>query len=202
MHEPSGWWTRQLAVLHDVRFAIKSLARAPGLTLIAIITLGLGIGANTSMFSVLDGYLLRPAPYPDSDLLDRIYRATLQEARGGVSPADYLDLRSEMNGYGEIAAYARSDMSLSEPGKAAEMAEGLRISANLFSTLGTEPQLGRSFRPDETLLGNHRVLIISHRYWQNRFGGDAHIIGRTVRVEHSPPPTSKAPGAPSRSTTP
>ena len=166
--------------------AIKSLCRSPGFTLIAIVTLGLGIGANTSMFSILNGYLLRPAPYADRDRLDRIYRATRQDSRGGFSPADYLDLKSEMSGYGEIAAYTSSDMSLSEPGKPAEMAQGLRISANLFSTLGTTPQLGRSFRPDEEISGNHRVLIISHRYWENRFGGDDHIIGRTVRVDSEP----------------
>ena len=174
------------AILGDLRFAIKSLGRSPGFVLIAIITLGLGIGANTSMFSVLNGYMLRPAPYADSDRLDRIYRATPQNPRGGTSPADYLALKSEMNGYGEIAAYASSDMSLSEPGKPAEVALGVRTSANLFSTLGTEPRLGRSFRPDEEILGNHRVLIISHRYWQDRFGGDGHIIGRTVRVDGDP----------------
>jgi putative ABC transport system permease protein len=175
-----------LAILRDVRFAVQSLRRSPGFSLIAILTLGLGIGANTAMFSILNGYMLRPAPYPDSDRLDRIFRATRQDSRGGVSPADYLDLTSETNGYGEIAAYADLDMSLSEPDRPAETAIGLRISANLFSTLGTEPQLGRSFRSDEETLGNHRVLIISYRYWQDRFGGDLHIVGRTVRVDGEP----------------
>jgi putative ABC transport system permease protein len=169
--------------MNDLRFALKSLFRSPGFTLIAVITLALGIGANTSAFSILNALLLRPLPYADSRQLERIYRTTAQSSRGGVSPADYLDLKSQTNGYGEIAAYGVSDMSLSEPGEPAEMALGLRISANLFHTLGTEPELGRSFRPDETLLGNHRVLIISHRCWQNRFGGDGHIIGRTVRVD-------------------
>ena len=75
-------------------FAIKSLLRSPGFTLLAIVTLGLGIGANTSMFSILNGYMLRPAPYADRDLLDRIYRATRQDSRGGFSPADYLYLKS------------------------------------------------------------------------------------------------------------
>src|SRR2546422_4149141 len=109
MNEPTGWWTGQrigswvagLAILGDLRFAIKSLSRSPGFTLIAIITLGLGIGANTSMFSILNGYMLRPAPYPDRDRLDRIYRATRQESRGGISPADYLDLKPQMSGYGD-----------------------------------------------------------------------------------------------------
>src|SRR5438445_4667508 len=110
------------AILSDLRFAIKSLCRSPGFTLIAVITLGLGIGANTSMFSILNEYMLRPAPYPDRDKLDRIYRTTPQDPRGGISPADYLDLKSEVNGYGEIAAYAASDMSLSQPGKPAETA--------------------------------------------------------------------------------
>jgi hypothetical protein len=91
-----------------------------------------------------------------------------------------------MNGYGEIAAYAGSDLSLSEPAKPAEMADGLRVSANLFSTLGANPRLGRSFRPEKELLGNHRVLIISDRYWQNRFGGDDHVVGRTVRLDGEP----------------
>ncbi len=172
--------------MNDLRLAIKSLGRTPGFTLIAIVTLGLGIGANTSMFSILNGYMLRPAPYAQHEGLDRIYRATRQDSRGGFSPADYLDLKSEMSGYGEIAAYAGSDFSVSEPGKPAEMAVGLRASANLFSTLGATPQLGRSFRPDEEILGNHRVLVISHRYWQNRFGGDPRIVGRTVRVDGEP----------------
>ncbi len=172
-----------LAILRDLRFAIKSLLRSPGFTLIAIITLGFGIGANASMFSLLNAYMLRPAPYADRDRLDRIYRATAQNSRGGISPADYLDLKFEMKGYGEIAAYGPLDISLSEPGKPAETAASLRISANLFSTLGTRPVLGRDFRPDEETLGNHRVLIINRRYWQNRFGGDLNIVGRTIRVD-------------------
>jgi putative ABC transport system permease protein len=174
------------ALLTDVRLALKSLGRSPGFALIAVVTLGLGIGANTTMFSILDGYMLRPPPYPDSDHVDRIYRRTPQTPRGGFSPADYLELKSQMSGYGEVAAYADNNVSLSEPGKPAETAEGLRVSANLFSTLGAQPLLGRNFRPDEELRGNHRVLIISYRYWQNRFGGDAHIIGRTVRVDGEP----------------
>ena len=168
---------------NDLRFAIRSLSRTPGFVLIAVLTLGLGIGANTSAFSIINEVLLRPLPYADSGQLDRIYRAIPQNSRGGVSPGDYLDLKLQMSGYGEVAAYAFADMNLSEPGQPAEAAHGLRVSDNLFSTLRIQPELGRGFRPDETLLGNHRVLMMSHRFWQARFGGDAGIIGRTVRVD-------------------
>ncbi len=173
-------------ILTDLRFAILSLRRTPGFSLIAVVTLGLGIGANTSMFSILSGYMLSPAPYPDSDRLERIYRSTAQNSRGSVSPADYLDLKAERTGYGEIAAWGLLDLSLSEPGRAAETPFGLRVSANLFSTLGGEVQLGRSFRPDDEIRGNHRVLVLGHRYWQARFGGDVHVVGRTVKVDGEP----------------
>ena len=172
-----------MTIIADLHFALRSLRRSPGFAAIAILTLGLGIGANTAAFSIVNEVLLRPLPYPDSGQLDRIYRVTPQNSRGAVSPADYLDVKAEMNGYGKIAAYAFTDMNLSAPGEPADTAAGLRISANLFSTLGVEPQLGRGFRPDETVSGNHRVLILSHRFWQDRFGSDPHMIGRTVRVD-------------------
>lgn len=173
-------------MLNDLLNAIRRLASAPAFTLAAVITLALGIGANTSAFGILNALLLRPLPYAEAGRLDRIYRVTAQSSRGNVSPADYLDLKSEMKGYGEIAAYGVSDMSVSEPGEPAEMAPGLQISANFFSTLGAEPELGRSFRDDENIPGRHRVVILSHRYWQNRFAGDPRIIGRTVRIDGEP----------------
>lgn len=171
------------AILNDLRVAIKSLARTPLFTVIAIVTLGLGIGANTSMFSVLSGYMLRPPPYPESDQLDRIYRGTAGDADGGVSPADFLELRREATGYGEVAGYSVAEMNLSEAGRPAELVRGARVSANLFSLLREGPWLGRGFRADETVHGSHRVLIVSHRLWQHRFGGDAGVLGRPLRVD-------------------
>src|SRR5687768_4403093 len=162
-----------LPLLRDLRFATSSLRRTPGFTVIAIITLVLGIGANTAAFSMVNERLLRPLPYRDTDGLERIFRATPQISRGTISPADYLDLIPQAGEYGEIAAYAYSDVSLARPGEPAEVAAGARVSANLLSTLGVTPQLGRDFRPDETVRGNHRVVIISHRYWRNHFGSEA-----------------------------
>ena len=172
-----------ISILRDLGLAIRSLRRTPGFAIIAVLTLGLGICATTSAFSVLNEVFLRPLPFPDSGRMDRIYRATPQESRGAVSPADYLDLKSQMRGYGEIAGYGFTDVSLSAPGEPAEMTHGLRVSPDFFAILRVAPQLGRNFRPDESVLGNDHVLILSYRYWQTRFGGDAGIVGRTVRVD-------------------
>ena len=183
--EAHGWGWLERA-LKDLRFALRQLAKSPGFTLLAVITLGLGIGANTAMFSVLNGILLKPLPYADGAQLDAIYRTTAQNPEGAVSPADFLDLQREMGGYGEIAAYAYANMSLSEPGQPAEMPRSILVTPNLFATLETRPQLGRDFHSREGLPGNDRVLILSQRYWQNRFGGRADVIGRTVRVNGEP----------------
>ena len=172
--------------VRDLRFALRQLFKSPGFTILAIVTLALGVGANTAMFSVLNGVLLKPLPYPDLAQLDAIYRTTAQSPAGSVSPADFRDLQREMGGYGEIAAYAYANMSLAEPGQPAEMPRSILVTPNFFSTLGIRSQLGRDFQPGEDLPGNDRVLILSRRYWQNRFGGRADIIGRTVRVNGEP----------------
>jgi putative ABC transport system permease protein len=172
--------------MRDLRLALSSLRRSPGFSLIAVVTLALGIGANTSMFSIFNGYMLKPSPYPDREQLDRIFRATPQDSRGRVSAADYLDFASANGEYGDVAAYSWIDLSVAEPGRPPEMAVALRASANLFSVLGTEPRLGRGFRPGEDVPGNHRVLVISDRYWHKRFGGDPQVLGRTVRVDGEP----------------
>src|SRR5262245_43177043 len=173
-------------LVRDIRFALKSLRRSPGFTFIAVVTLGLGIGANPAMFSILNAYILRPAPYADRAQIDRIYRVTAADQWGSLSPADYLELRAESGGYGQVAAYDGLDMSVSESGRSPEMANGLRASVNLFDVLGVKPTLGRTFRPEEETAGNNRVVVLSHRYWQNHFAGDANIVGRTIRVDGEP----------------
>ncbi|PYJ09662.1 MAG: hypothetical protein DMF06_09175 [Verrucomicrobia bacterium] len=170
----------------SLRFAARSLIRSPGFTLLAIVTLGLGIGANTAMFSVLNSILLKPLPYPQSEHLQRIDRVTAQNPQGRISPADFLDLKREMQPYGEIGAYTLGDTSLSEPGQPAEMVRALRITSNLLSVLRVQPQLGRAFLPGEDVPGNDRVVIISQRCWQQRFGGKHDVIGRIVRVDGEP----------------
>jgi putative ABC transport system permease protein len=170
----------------NLRLALRQLRRSPGFTFLAIVTLGVGIGANTAMFSIVNSVLLKPLPYPQSEELDRIDRATAQNPHGRVSPADFLDLQREMQTYGEIAGYTIGDTSLSEPGQPAEVVRALRATSNFFSLLRVQPQLGRDFLPREDLPGNDRVVIIGHRCWQNRFGGRADVIGRTIRIDGEP----------------
>ncbi|HVF70292.1 MAG TPA: ABC transporter permease [Chthoniobacterales bacterium] len=173
-------------MLASLRLAFRSLIRSPGFTFLAVITLGLGIGANTAMFSIVNSILLKPLPYPQSERLQRLDRVTPQNPQGRVSAADFLDLQREMQAYGEIGAYALGDTSLSEPGQPAEMVRALRVTANLLPVLRVQPQLGRNFLPREDVPGNDHVVILSQRCWQQRFGSAHDIIGRSVRVDGQP----------------
>ena len=182
-----SWRPPELADLwRSLRFAVRSLARSPGFTLLAVITLGLGIGANTAMFSIINSLMLKPLPYPDSAQLDAIYRTTAQNREGDFSAADFLDLQQAKDGYGEVAALAIADASLSDPGHPAEMAHAARSTASLFSLLGAQPQLGRDFSSGEDTPGHDRVVILSQRTWRNRFQLSPDVIGRTIRIEGEP----------------
>ena len=181
------WRPPQLADMwRSVRFAVRSLLRSPGFTTLAIITLALGIGANTMMFSTFKSLSIKPLPYPEREQLERIARVTAHDPEGRIAPADFFDLKREAHAYGEIGAYASGETSLSERGQAAEMVPALRVTVNLLSVLRVPPQLGRDFRAGEDLPGNDRAVIISHRCWQKRFGGNADVIGRTIRVDGEP----------------
>ncbi|MFL6529710.1 MAG: ABC transporter permease, partial [Chthoniobacterales bacterium] len=173
-------------MISTLRFAMRALLHSPGFTILAILTLGLGIGANTAMFSILNTVMLRPLPYPQNEELERIDRATPQNPAGRVSPADFLDLQRNAGNYGEVAAYSLGDTSISEPGQPAEVVRALRVSANLFSVLRVQPQLGRDFLSREDVAGNDRVVILSQRAWQDRFGARSDAIGRTIRVDGEP----------------
>ncbi|AOS44518.1 Macrolide export ATP-binding/permease protein MacB [Lacunisphaera limnophila] len=172
--------------LMDLRLGGRSLLKSPGFTLAAGLTLALGIGANTAMFSVLNGIMLKPLPYAENARLESIHRVTAHDPEGEFSVADFLDLQRAAGGYGEVAAFAGGDVSLAESGQPAELADAIRITPNFFSLLGFRPQAGRDFRTDEAVPGQDRILIISERCWQKRFGGRADIIGRTVRVDGEP----------------
>jgi predicted permease len=183
--EQRGWgWLERFR--QDLTHAARQLRRAPGFSLLAIVTLGLGIGANTAMFSVLNGILLKPLPYPELDRLERFYRTTPTHPDGNFSAADFLELRAARQDYGEVVAYTAAGASLSEPGYPAEMAYAARATPDLLTLLGVQAQLGRNFRPHEDTPGRDRVVILSHRMWRNRFDRSPDVIGRTIRVDGEP----------------
>ncbi|CAN5559903.1 ABC transporter permease [soil metagenome] len=173
-------------LLRTFRLAMRSLARTPGFTLLAIVTLAFGIGGNTLMFSTFKSIVTKPLPYPQQEQLDRIDRVTPQNREGRISAADFLDLQREVRSYGEIAGYALGDTSVSEPGEPAEIVLAARATSNLLPTLRVQVQLGRGFEPHEQTPGNDRVVILSQRAWQNRFGGTSNVIGRIIRVDGEP----------------
>jgi len=180
-----GWrWLENF--WHDLQLGVRSLRQSPGFTLLAVSALALGIGANTSMFSVLNGVMLKPLPYAHLPQLDRLYRATAQNPEGNISPADFREFQQVKDGYGDAAAYTPERVSLAEPGRPAEMAASARATANLFSLLGVQPQLGRDFRPGEDTPGRDRVVLLSQRTWQSRFAGSPEVVGRSVRIDGEP----------------
>lgn len=173
------------AFLRDLRHAVRQLRKSPGFAGIAILTLALGIGLNTSMFSLMNLLLLQPLPFPDRDHLVRVFRTTPQLQTADHLPADYLELAREAKPFADLAAYRLWGLTLAQPGHPPVQLNSLRVSASFFPVLGLRPQLGRFFTADEDRPGN-RVLMLSHATWQAQFGGDPGVIDRTVRVDGEP----------------
>jgi predicted permease len=159
------------------------LLKNPGFTSVAVITLALGIGANTAMFSVLNTYLFRLLPYPKSDRLVRIFRTSPHSQSWPHSPGNFFDHRERNDVFEYMAAYNFTYSNLANPGETAERLQGMSATADFFPSLGVQPELGRVFTVEEHEPNADRVAVLSHRYWMNRFGGDSDIIGRTIRLD-------------------
>ncbi|NIN72483.1 MAG: FtsX-like permease family protein [Gemmatimonadetes bacterium] len=177
---------RAAATAQDVRYTLRSLRNNPGFTTVAVLTLALGIGANTAIFSVVNGVLLRPLPYQDPDRLIRIFEV---EPRGGwwftFSPPNFMSLRDEATLLEDVAAFRETSVTLIGEGDP-ERLTALRVSTGFFELLGTPLQLGRSFLPEEELAGAAPVVVLSHGVWQRRFGGDREVLGRTIILSDVP----------------
>ncbi|HKQ92034.1 MAG TPA: ABC transporter permease [Blastocatellia bacterium] len=187
----------------DIRFGVRMLLNKPGFTLIAVITLALGIGANSVIFSFFNGILLRPLPFQQPErlvLLDEI-ATNRGGASLGVSWPNYLDWRAQNQAFSDLGCYQDITFTLTGVGDAEELS-GAFISDRLFEALGVAPQLGRAFLPEENQPARHRVVILSHGLWQRRFGGDQKILGKTITLVNRAwmvvgvmPPGFKFPGA-------
>jgi putative ABC transport system permease protein len=184
--ERRGWlWAEQ--VRQDVRCATRSLGKSPGFTAVALVTLALGIGANTIAFSVLNALLLHTPPYPQPESIVRIYRTSANGLGGAHAPANFLDYRDQNTVFTHIAGIQEgAGFNLAEPGQPADRLRGQLVTADFFSVVGVTPALGRPFTVEEEREGNNAVVILSHQTWTRRYGSDPDIVGRQIRIDAAP----------------
>ena len=181
-------WRAADALMQDVRLALRVLVKTRGFALVAIIALGLGIGANASVYSTLRAMVLRPLPFRELDrilIIGEVVPHTGWE--GNVAPANYRDLAQRSSTFERLAAFQGRgwDANVTGEGKP-ERLEGCLVTPSFFPLLGMEPLMGRVFSESEAGSGNIRVAVLSYATWQNRFGADPHIIGRSVNLNGSP----------------
>ncbi|HEX3231298.1 MAG TPA: ABC transporter permease, partial [Pyrinomonadaceae bacterium] len=172
------------AMIQDLRFGLRMLLKNPGFTLVAVITLALGIGANTAIFSVVNTVLLRPLPYHEPERLAQIWERKLDGGNNVISPDNFLDWQKQAKSFEGLSVYDVWLPAISTTGKT-EQIVGISASPNFFSLLGVTPQLGRTFAPDEENAGQDRVVVISHSFWQNRLGGKGDVIGEKLTLDQS-----------------
>ena len=170
------WW-------QDVRYAVRALRRAPGFAAVAILTLALGIGANTAIFSVVNGVILRPLPYANPDRLVMLWESARDIPQIMVSYPNYLDWRSRTRSFEDIAVYNGFDVfNLTGTGDPERVRGGL-ASANLFTVFGVRPDLGRGFAPTDDRPGAPGVAVITNAFWQRKFAADRGIVGRIIQLD-------------------
>ncbi|MGA7409861.1 MAG: ABC transporter permease [Bryobacteraceae bacterium] len=165
----------------DLRFAFRTLRKSPGFTAVAVLALALGIGANTAIFSVVNGVLLQPLAFPDPGRLMNIFENSSDFSQASVAYPNYLDWRRENKSFTDMGIYRGSDFNFTGSGQP-EQLSGKYVSASLFPVLGVAPVLGRSFLPEEDRQNGGCSVMLSYGFWQRRFGGDPNILGRALTL--------------------
>lgn len=181
--DEKGAWMTPANFAGDVRFALRLLLRAPGFSLVAILTFAVGIGINTAVFNVVNGVLLRPLPYPEAE---RITMLWMDNRRQGIreditSYPNYLDWRAQSTSYEQMAAFTRTALSLTGSGEP-ERLIGASVTANFFEVMQLAPLIGRVFTDGHETPGQDTVVVLSHGLWQRRFGGAPDVLGRTMTL--------------------
>ena len=171
------------SVSQDVRYTLRQLLKHKGFTVVAVLTLALGIGVNTAMFSVLNTFLFRALPYPESDRLVRVFRTSPHSQSWPFSAANFFDQHAQNTVFEKMAAYNYTSRNLTEQGQTAERISGLAATADFFPMLGVAPAAGRVFKPEEFEPGADNVVILTDRFWARRFGSDPNIVGRTIQLD-------------------
>jgi predicted permease len=173
-------------MLSDLRFAFRSLAKSPGFAVVVLLTLALGIGVNTSMYTLVDVLFFRTVPFPQAERLLSVFGTNQQNQREGFAFDELTEMRAQAAGPGKafesLTTYSYWNNTLAEPDRPAEQLQAIDASADFFTTFRVQPMLGRAFTAEEEVPGRNRVAILSHQTWQKRFGSDPAVIGRSVRL--------------------
>ena len=171
-------------IIQDLRYAFRVLVRKPGFTVVAVMALALGIGANSAIFSVVNAVLLHSLPYKDPDRLVIIYHTypKLNLPNAGMAAPSYIYARDNNTAFENVATGMQWEVNLTGEGEP-ERLQGVALSANFFPTLGVEPAYGRGFTTDEDQPGKNTVVVLSHGIWQRRFGGDKNVIGKDIVLD-------------------
>ncbi len=188
------------SVMQDVRYAVRQLASNPGFTVVITLTLALSIGANSAIFSVIEGVLLKPLPYPKADQIVRLFLTSTEFPKFPLNPFDFRDFRARNHSFQSMAAFTRSDLQLSGAGQPVELS-GFKVTSGYFRVLGLQPAMGREFDWNAELPGNGQQAILSDRLWRSRFNAAPDIIGRKITLNMLPytvigvmPPGTEHPG--------
>src|SRR5499426_2923775 len=168
-------------LLQDLRYGARIMLKQPVFTLIAVLTLGLGIGANTAIFSLVNAVLLRPLPFAEPERLVWTWGEFSGGNRASTSPPDFLDYRAQSRSFEELAAMAFNSFNLTGSGEP-ERVIGSSVTANFFQALGVRLVQGRAFLPEEERSSPAQVAVITQWLWQQRFGGDPPIVGKTISL--------------------
>jgi predicted permease len=175
-------------MFHDLRYAVRALAGNPGFTVVAVLCLALGIGVNGTIFSVVDGILLQPFPFPDAERLVVLNGTNPKQRinRSTVSFADLKDWREQTTAFSALAAFQVRSLTVADGGTEPERYRGAAVTFNLFTLLGTPPALGRDFGPDDDRAGAEPVVLLSDDVWKRRYSGDRGVIGRAISINGRP----------------
>ncbi len=177
---PRGTMITIDALVQDLRFGARQLRRRPGFTLAGVLTLALGIGANAAVFTVVNGVLLRPLPYPEPGRVVELQTVTASGGVGSLSPADFRDYQRDVSTLAHVAAYTEADIALTGAGEPRRLS-GVTVTPGFFDVMGVPPAIGRPFTstdPDDA-----RYVVFGHGLWQRIFGGDPAIVGRAVALD-------------------
>jgi len=173
-------------MVNDIRYALRTLTGNPGFTIVAVLTLAIGIGANTAIFSVVNGVLLRPLPYPAATRIIRVWSSTASEQRSAFAPGDFLDFMRDNHTLAALAAYRDDALTIATPGGEPVRVQGALVSADYFDVFAMPAAIGRTFNRTADSGTKEPLVVISHETWLQQFASDPQVAGRRVRVDGVP----------------